>query len=541
VDQRLEVLVPASFRADHRAHVAGYDAAPWRGAMRGGAELFGCKKDGTEFPAELTLSPFSDGLRRYAIAAIRDVSERKALERKSHLLLKAQEALKERNAFLSTAAHELRTPVAALQLRLDVLHREAARAEAPLPQVHLKNMDQLDRLTRRITLVVNSVIDVAAMRGGALEVRLEEVDLADAARRVLARLQSDISSSGSEVTLEAPTPVVGRWDPARVDQVLTNLLANALKFGEGKRVVVAVDGDEHRARLAVTDHGIGIAPEDHERIFGRFETAETAKVVPGLGLGLYICGEIVDAHGGTIAVQSTPGSGSTFFRQKLKHGADEITDIELGADLGRLLPSELVKLTHRTRRALLLKDLLERQVTQYALRGNAPLGKGPLVVVLDKSGSMDGPRDIWATALALALLDEARRTRRVYALIGFDYAVKHECVVNPGESLPEEALFTACAGGTEISVALHRGLHLIQQHPWALKTADVVLVTDGGSDTAGAPALRERAQDFGVTILGLGIGVEREWLQPWCDEVQAITDLTNINIDETSATKLFAT
>jgi signal transduction histidine kinase len=312
MDQPLELLVPESSRADHRAHVAEYDAAPRRGAMRQGVELFGARKNGTQFPAEITLSPFSDGPRRYAIAAVRDVSERKALERTAQRLLKAQEVLKERNAFLSTAAHELRTPVAALQLRLDVLHRAAERAGESLPQVHLDNMDQLERLTRRITLVVNSVVDVARMRGGTLEIHVEEVDLSEAARRVLARLESEITTSGSDVSLDAPTAVVGRWDPARVDQVLTNLLANAIKFGEGKRIVVTVDGDEHQARLAVTDNGIGIAPEHHERIFGRFETAETGKAVPGLGLGLYICGEIADAHGGTIAVQSTPGLGSTF-------------------------------------------------------------------------------------------------------------------------------------------------------------------------------------------------------------------------------------
>ena len=141
-------------------------------------------------------------------------------------------------------------------------------------------------------------------------------------------------------------------------------------------------------------------------------------------------------------------------RQKVRHGADEVTDIEMGADLGRLLPSELVKLTHRTRRMVLIRDLMEHQAMQYQLVGNEPLGKGPLVVLLDKSGSMDGPRDIWATALSLALLDEARRTRRMFAMLAFDYRVKHEVVVKPGDPLPEDALFTSCAGGTEISVAM---------------------------------------------------------------------------------------
>ena len=225
-------------------------------------------------------------------------------------------------------------------------------------------------------------------------------------------------------------------------------------------------------------------------------------------------------------------------RQKVKHGADELADVELGAELGRLLPSELVKLTARTHRALLLKDLLERKVMQYQLIGNEPLGRGPLVVLLDKSGSMEGPRDIWGTAVALALLDEAQRARRVFALIGFDYHVKNEAVVRPGEPLPEEALFTACAGGTEIAVALNRGLELIRCNGGPLKKADIVLITDGGSDTSSAAKLHDDAAALGVSILGFGIGVEREWLTPWCDTVQVVHDLTKLS--DTSADSLFA-
>jgi len=175
---------------------------------------------------------------------------------------------------------------------------------------------------------------------------------------------------------------------------------------------------------------------------------------------------------------------------------------------------------------------------QYQLIGNEPLGKGPLVVLLDKSGSMEGPRDIWATAVALALLEEAQRARRVYALIGFDYHVKHEAVVRPGEPLPEEALFTACAGGTEIAVALARGLELIRGNSGPLKKADIVLITDGGSDTSSAARLRDDAAALRVTILGFGIGVEREWLTPWCDTVQVVHDLAKLS--DTSADSLFA-
>jgi Mg-chelatase subunit ChlD len=225
-------------------------------------------------------------------------------------------------------------------------------------------------------------------------------------------------------------------------------------------------------------------------------------------------------------------------RQRLKHGADETANIEQGADLGRLLPSELLKLTHPKLRPAFIRTYLERAALQYQLVGNEPLGKGPLVVLLDKSGSMDGPRDVWATALTLALLDQVRHERRAFALVCFDYQVKFEALVKPGENLPEQGLFVACAGGTEIGAAIARGLEMIKANEGPLRKADIVLVTDGGSDTASAPLLREAAKLIGVTTLGLGIGVERESLQPWCDDTQVVTDLARI--DETSAERVFA-
>ncbi len=126
----------------------------------------------------------------------------------------------------------------------------------------------------------------------------------------------------------------------------------------------------------------------------------------------------------------------------------------------------------------------------------------------------------------------------MFALVCFDARVKFEAVVKPGEPLPEQGLFVACAGGTEIAVAVARGLELIGSNKGQLKKADLVLVTDGGSDTASAAALRDAARNLGVTSLGLGIGVEREWLVPWCDDVQVVQDLNTL--DAGSAEKLFA-
>ena len=112
--------------------------------------------------------------------------------------------------------------------------------------------------------------------------------------------------------MDAPGTLVGRWDTQRLEQVVINLLTNALKYGAGKPVHLRLAAEGERARLSVRDEGIGIAAEDQGRIFERFERAVSDRHFGGLGLGLYICRQIVDALGGTIAVRSTPGEGSTF-------------------------------------------------------------------------------------------------------------------------------------------------------------------------------------------------------------------------------------
>lgn len=224
-------------------------------------------------------------------------------------------------------------------------------------------------------------------------------------------------------------------------------------------------------------------------------------------------------------------------KAKVRHGADEVSDVELGSNINRLLPSELAQLAHPLMRRALMARLVEGRAMQYHLQGIDSLGRGPLICCLDKSGSMDGPKDIWATAVALALLEVAHRQRRPFALLCFDGEVKHEARVGIGEPLPEDSLFVQASGGTNITGVLARALTIVQESGGAMKKADVVLITDGESETQDAPVVRQLAEVLGVTILGFGIGVELAVLKPWCDEVTAIHRLDTV--DEATAEALF--
>ncbi len=311
VGQPVEILLPARFRAMHRLHRSGYHTAPRTRPMGLGLDLSGLRKDGGEFSAEISLAPVSVDGRSCVMAAVRDVTERKRTEVRARLWRKAKSEVRERDEFLSIASHELRTPVAALQLQLQMLQRAASRSTNELTHAIEEKVDALERQTRRIGFLVGELLDVSRMRLGRLELVREEIDLSEVARDTVAHLRDEIEKSGSQLLLDlAPTP--GRFDRSRLEQVVTNLLANAAKFGRSKPITLHVAPDGPRARLRVTDRGIGIPAEDQARIFERFERAVTSQHFGGLGLGLYIARQIVEAHGGEIRIESAPGTGTSF-------------------------------------------------------------------------------------------------------------------------------------------------------------------------------------------------------------------------------------
>jgi len=218
-----------------------------------------------------------------------------------------REALQARDDFLSVAAHELRGPATSLRLAV-----QSIRAGEVPPSLMPRTLDICDRGVRKITRFIDELLDVSRARSGLLQLDFEDVDLSEVTREVAAQLQLDLSRSGSSLSFEAEPHVVGHWDRGRVEQVVTNLLTNAIKFGEGKPIEVTVSLREGQARLMVRDHGIGIPRERLQAVFEPFERAVSARHYGGLGLGLYICRSIVDALGGTITVDSEEGLGSTF-------------------------------------------------------------------------------------------------------------------------------------------------------------------------------------------------------------------------------------
>ncbi|MFY0568632.1 ATP-binding protein [Archangium lansingense] len=278
------------------------------------------RKDGSVVWANLSsvamLNP-AGGI-EYFISVLQDITEHKrAEEERSRLYHAAQEAIRARDVFLAVASHELKTPLTSLQLSLQQGLRGLRHQE------HDKALTQLglaEQQSRRLGALINELLDVSRLVTRGPELSLERVDLEALVRRVVAQDEARAARSGSRLVLETRGPAVGLWDALRLEQVLLNLLSNAIKFGEGKPIEVKVDADAEQARLTVKDEGIGISPEALSRIFERFERAVPERHYGGLGLGLWLARQIVQAHGGTLFVESTVGKGSTFHVQLPRAG-----------------------------------------------------------------------------------------------------------------------------------------------------------------------------------------------------------------------------
>jgi len=229
---------------------------------------------------------------------------------------KAEDLLRQavvlRDDFLSVASHELRTPLTALKLEVSNLLR-LARLDAGSERARLiAKVEKIDAQTARLRGLIDDLLDVSSLAAGQLELQIGPVDLAEVVAEVGARFIDEAARLGSRLTIDAREQAIGSWDRDRLEQVVSNLISNAIKYGDGKPIGVIVRAAGGQARLTVRDQGLGIAPHDQERIFGRFERAANSGNFGGIGLGLWIVKQIVNVFGGAVSVESAPGAGSTF-------------------------------------------------------------------------------------------------------------------------------------------------------------------------------------------------------------------------------------
>ena len=268
---------------------------------------------GEPIELELSVRPFdSEKTETKALAVVcRGVGERRERESLQLAVGDAAEALRARDELFSIATHELRTPLTALRLHAQALMR-GLRREAPDIERARRAIAEVERHAERMTVLADQLLDVARIRSGRLEIERVPMDLAATVRDVATRFRAEAASLGATIIIDGERSVPGRWDPLRIEQILANLVSNALKFGEGNPVVIELHTVQGRALLTVRDHGKGIPAEEQARVFQPFERARRSRGVAGVGLGLWIVRRLAEAHGGTVRLASAQGRGTVF-------------------------------------------------------------------------------------------------------------------------------------------------------------------------------------------------------------------------------------
>lgn len=211
---------------------------------------------------------------------------------------------------VAIVSHELRTPLTALRLLLDTALREAREADVREPIG--SRIEAARRQVERLMALVDQLLDASRLSVGKVQLELEPVDWMEVVREVVDRSAEILARAQCPVEIEGPPSVVGVWNRLALEQVVTNLLVNACKFGRGKPIRIQLEADQRNARLRIHDGGIGIDQTDQARIFQRYEQVATKRRPGGLGLGLWIVERIVSALGGRVRVESRLGQGATF-------------------------------------------------------------------------------------------------------------------------------------------------------------------------------------------------------------------------------------
>lgn len=251
----------------------------------------------------------SDGDITKWMGTLTDIHEKKVAA------LNLEGELRTRDEFISIASHELKTPLTSLKLQAQLFLRSIKKGDPMATSTErLENMaNQSNDLITRLSRLIDDMLDVSRIRTGRLFLEKEQQDLFEIARSVVERMAIQFQASDIDLpSIRGSEAVEGIWDRFRLEQVITNLLTNAIRYGKSKPIEIDIRKINDRAILKVKDQGYGISKQDQNRIFDRFERAINASEVSGMGLGLFITKEIIKAHQGEISVESEPGKGAVF-------------------------------------------------------------------------------------------------------------------------------------------------------------------------------------------------------------------------------------
>ena len=311
----MEKLLPDSCRGRHPAQVAAYMRAPRVRPMGAAAALHGRRRDGSEFPIEVSLGPFRAGDQLLVSSAIRDISERRRAEAELDAARsREQAASRAKSDFLASMSHELRTPLNAILGFGQLLQLDPG---GTMTEKQLEYVGDILTAGQHLLTLVGEVLDLSGIEAGRLRLSIEPVPVAAALAEIATTMQPLADQAGLLFAVSvAEGAVAVQADPLRLRQILLNLVDNAIKYNQagGSVTLAACPAGHGRVRFEVTDTGIGISAEGQKSLFQPFERLDPARRrADGFGVGLALSRKLVEAQGGEIGCISTPDQGSTFW------------------------------------------------------------------------------------------------------------------------------------------------------------------------------------------------------------------------------------